>query len=75
MVRAAPDFPWEYWLFDPVPEPRKGPDRLHWHVTLRDGEPSALLAMGATVLRPPAVPGDAWVLADPEDNEFCAAAD
>ncbi|MFI7597966.1 VOC family protein [Actinoplanes sp. NPDC049681] len=71
-VRAAPDFPWEYWLFDPVPEAKDGPNRLHWHVILRDGEPSDLVARGATVLRAPAGRDDAWVLADPEGNEFCA---
>ncbi|MEV4639547.1 VOC family protein [Actinoplanes sp. NPDC049548] len=73
VVRAAPDFPWEYWLFDPVPEAKDGPNRLHWHVTLRDREPSELIARGATVRRPPAAEGAAWVLADPEGNEFCAA--
>lgn len=29
----------------------------------RDGEPTALIAKGATVLRAPVARGDAWVLA------------
>ena len=51
--------------FAPVPEPRVGPNRVHWDVT---GDVDALLAVGATRL---------WdmprwtVLADPEGNEFC----
>lgn len=51
--------------FAPVPEPRVGPNRVHWDVT---GDVDAILAAGATRL---------WdmprwtVLADPEGNEFC----
>jgi len=51
--------------FSPVPEPRVGPNRVHWDVT---GDVAAILAAGATRL---------WdmprwtVLADPEGNEFC----
>jgi hypothetical protein len=51
--------------FVPVPEPRVGPNRVHWDV---DGDVDALLAAGATRLWE----GRAWtVLADPEGNEFC----
>jgi hypothetical protein len=71
-VRAAPEFPWDFLLFDPVPEPRTPPNRLHWHVTLRDPEPSGLIVRGARLVRAPGGPGQAWVLADPEGNEFCA---
>ena len=55
--------------FAPVPEPRVGPNRVHWDVT---GDVDALLAAGATRL---------WdmprwtVLADPEGNEFCVFPD
>ena len=55
--------------FSPVPEPRVGPNRVHWDVT---GDIDALLAVGATRL---------WdmprwtVLADPEGNEFCVFPD
>lgn len=51
--------------FAPVPEPRVGPNRVHWDVT---GDVDAILEAGATRL---------WemphwtVLADPEGNEFC----
>lgn len=74
VVAGAPDFPWEYLVFDPVPEPKLSKNRLHWHVTLRDPDPSGLVAIGATVLRPPDAAHDWWVLADPEGNEFCATA-
>jgi catechol 2,3-dioxygenase-like lactoylglutathione lyase family enzyme len=55
--------------FAPVPEPRQGPNRVHWDVV---GDADALLAAGATHL---------WdmphwtVLADPEGNEFCVFPD
>jgi hypothetical protein len=51
--------------FAPVPEPRQGPNRVHWDVT---GEVPALLDHGATRLRD--LP-DWTVMADPEGNEFC----
>ena len=71
-VKAAPEFPWDFMLFDPVPEPKTAKNRLHWHLNLRDREPSALIAAGATIRRQPQTPDAAWVLADPEGNEFCA---
>ncbi|MCW2715849.1 MAG: hypothetical protein JWN88_2896 [Frankiales bacterium] len=55
-----------------VPEPKSGKVRLHIDVTLEPGQQIAdLLALGAVLVREP---GDVpwWVLADPEDNEFCA---
>ena len=54
--------------FNAVPEPRDGPNRVHWDV---QGDVEALLARGATHLwdQP------RWtVLADPEGNEFCVFA-
>ncbi len=72
-VGGAPSLPWESWWFEEEPEPGNGPNRWHWDVDLAPGiEPSALVAAGATVLRPAA--GDQWwtIMADPEGNVFCA---
>jgi hypothetical protein len=71
-VVGAPQFPWDYMLFDPVPEPKVAKNRMHWHVRLRDPEPATLIDAGATVLRKPSADSNSWVLADPEGNEFCA---
>jgi hypothetical protein len=54
--------------FAPVPEPRSGPNRVHWDVV---GRVDDFLAAGATHLWDT----DRWtVLADPEGNEFCVFA-
>ncbi len=55
------------WL-DEVPEPRRGKNRMHLDIRVRDGvHLEELLALGARVLhRHP----DWWTLADPEGNEF-----
>ncbi|MFC6287923.1 VOC family protein [Nocardioides sp. GCM10027113] len=51
--------------FAAVPEPRVGPNRVHWDVT---GDAEAIIAAGAT----PLWDMPRWtVLADPEGNEFC----
>jgi hypothetical protein len=51
--------------FAPVPEPKVGPNRVHWDLT---GDVDAILDAGATRLWD--MPS--WsVLADPEGNEFC----
>ena len=71
-VVGAPEFPWDFMVFDPVPEARTGKNRMHWHVDLRDPEPADVVAAGATVLRKPAADQSWWILADPEGNEFCA---
>ena len=71
-VVGAPQFPWDFMLFDPVPEPKITENRMRWHVVLRDREPVVLTDAGATVLRKPTADDNAWVLADPEGNEFCA---
>jgi hypothetical protein len=71
-VQAAPEFPWDFMLFEPVPEPKAARNRLHWHLNLREREPAALLAAGAAIRRRPRAGNAAWVLADPEGNEFCA---
>ncbi len=74
-VEGAAGFPWYYWVFAEVPEPRTVKNRLHWDVVLRDADVTSLVAAGATVLRERGDGHDDtdwWVLADPEGNEFCA---
>jgi predicted enzyme related to lactoylglutathione lyase len=66
-VEALPGAPFQYLVFNPVPEPKTVKNRWHWDVVSDDLD--ALLAKGATLLR---APDDDWhVLADPEGNEFC----
>ncbi|MEU8086866.1 VOC family protein [Micromonospora sp. NPDC049101] len=71
-VTGATGFPWAYWVFVGVPEPKTVKNRLHWDVDLADPEPTALVDAGATLLREPHAQARWWVLADPEGNEFCA---
>ena len=71
-VMGAPQFPWDFMVFDTVPEPKIAKNRMHWHVDLRDPGPAYLIDAGATVLRTPDATSRTWVLADPEGNEFCA---
>ena len=59
------------WV-NPVPEPKTAKDRVHLDVRLLTGDPSPLLALGATLLREPGGDVHWWVLADPEGHEFCA---
>jgi hypothetical protein len=73
-LRGAAGFPWHEWLFQGVPEPKAGKNRIHWDVTLAGPTPDALVARGATVLREPGGDISWWVLADPEGNEFCGFA-
>jgi hypothetical protein len=73
-VEGAAGFPWRYWVFAPVPEPKTVKNRWHWDVTLSSSAPSALVDRGARVLREPDEEVRWWVLADPEGNEFCAFA-
>ncbi|MFV5993018.1 VOC family protein [Streptomyces sp. NPDC056231] len=63
-------------LFQRVPEPKTGKNRLHLDVHAgpgrRDAEVARLEGLGATRLRKVEEPGGTWwVLADPEGNEFC----
>ncbi|WP_129837946.1 VOC family protein [Streptomyces sp. RFCAC02] len=54
--------------FNPVAEPKTVKNRMHLDVT---GDPEALIALGATLVRRRGE-GTEWdVLADPEGNEFC----
>ena len=55
--------------FVPVPEPKSGPNRVHWDLAADDL--AGLVAVGAAVLREPGADIDWYVLADPEGNEFC----
>ncbi|MEU1590852.1 VOC family protein [Micromonospora sp. NPDC005710] len=73
-VTGAAGFPWDYWVFAGVPEPKTVKNRMHWDVDLIDPEPTALLDAGATLLHESNAQSRWWVLADPEGNEFCAFA-
>ncbi|MEH1098412.1 VOC family protein [Micromonospora sp. CPCC 205561] len=73
-VVGAAGFPWDHWVFDPVPERKTVKNRQHWDVDLTDAEPTALIRAGATLLREPDDAISWWILADPEGNEFCAFA-
>ncbi|GIU87081.1 MAG: hypothetical protein KatS3mg009_1596 [Acidimicrobiia bacterium] len=67
-------FPFDFWVFTPVPEPKRAKNRVHWDVTLADGTIGDLVRAGARLLREPDGTDEWWVLADPEGNEFCAFA-
>jgi hypothetical protein len=69
-VERVPGAPFESLTFAAVPEPKTVKNRIHLDVLTPDL--GAVVANGATVLR--SAGGDIrWtVLADPEDNEFCA---
>jgi hypothetical protein len=74
VIEGAAGFPWEEWIFNPVPEPKSAKNRMHWDVDLTGPEPAALVEAGAVVLREPGGDITWWVMADPEGNEFCAFA-
>ncbi|MFC4144710.1 VOC family protein [Micromonospora mangrovi] len=71
-IVGAAGFPWDHWVFDPVPERKRVKNRVHWDVDLTGPDATALIAAGATLLREPTERTAWWVLADPEGNEFCA---
>ncbi|MFJ6199429.1 VOC family protein [Micromonospora sp. NPDC092111] len=73
-VVGAAGFPWDDWIFDPVPERKRVKNRVHWDVDLTGPDATALISAGATLLREPDADIGWWVLADPEGNEFCAFA-
>ncbi|MET9495418.1 VOC family protein [Streptomyces sp. NPDC006552] len=63
-------------LFQRVPEPKAGKNRLHIDIHAgperRDAEAERLAGLGASVTRSVAAAGGQWLLmADPEGNEFC----
>ncbi len=69
-LEAIPGAPFDYLVFQEVPEPKTVKNRVHLDVDVADV--GLLVEHGATVLREP--DGDiSWtVLADPEGNELCA---
>jgi catechol 2,3-dioxygenase-like lactoylglutathione lyase family enzyme len=69
-VEKIPDAPFDSIDFAPVPEPKAVKNRIHPDVTTADLD--ALVAAGATVLRPRDEEIGWTVLADPDGNEFCA---
>ena len=71
-VEGAAGFPWRYWVFQTVPEPKTTKNRVHWDVTLTDASVDDLLGAGATLLRRKDASIGWSVMADPDGNEFCA---
>jgi hypothetical protein len=71
-VEGAAGFPFQYWVFNPVPEPKTVKNRVHWDVKLADASVDDLVDAGASLLRTRDGEIDWWVMADPEGNEFCA---
>jgi hypothetical protein len=71
-LEGVPSFPYRFWVFAPVPEPKTAKNRLHWDVDLTAGRYEQLVDVGATLLRAPDHEIRWAVLADPEGNEFCA---
>jgi hypothetical protein len=71
-LEGVPGFPYDYWVFNSVPEPRTAKNRVHWDVTLTSVSVPALVASGASLLRARDEEIRWDVLADPEGNEFCA---
>jgi hypothetical protein len=71
-VEGAAGFPYSYWVFTKVPEPKTAKNRVHWDVKLVDADIELLLERDAILLRPKDDEIDWWVMADPEGNEFCA---
>ncbi len=73
-IEGASGFPYMFWVFTQVPEPKTVKNRVHWDVTLLDATVGDLVSNGATLLRAEDNEVQWTVLADPEGNEFCAFA-
>jgi len=71
-IENAAGFPYMFWVFQEVPEPKTVKNRVHWDVTLVDAGVDELVAVGATLLNPKGAETRWSVMADPEGNEFCA---
>ncbi len=69
-VDQVPGAPFDSMDFVPVPEPKTAKNRIHIDVATADVH--ALVAVGASVVRPRDERIDWDVLTDPEGNEFCA---
>jgi hypothetical protein len=72
-VHEIPGAPFDSLDFVPVPEPKTVKNRIHLDFDTDDV--SALVAAGATLIRPRDDEIGWTVLADPEGNEFCAFTD
>jgi hypothetical protein len=73
-VEDIPGCVWDSFDFAGVPEPKTTKNRVH--IDVRTDDLDALVAHGATILRPKGDDGLRWtVLADPAGNEFCAFTD
>jgi hypothetical protein len=72
VLDGADGVPWEHWLFQPVPEPKRVKNRKHWDVALPGPVPDELVNLGASIQRAPDDVISWYVLTDPEGNEFCA---
>jgi catechol 2,3-dioxygenase-like lactoylglutathione lyase family enzyme len=72
-VEQIPGAPFDSLDFAPVPEPKTVKNRIH--LDLLTDDVSALVAAGATMLRPRDEEIQWSVLADPDGNEFCAFVD
>ncbi len=70
-LEGAAGFPFPYWVFNPVPEPKTVKNRMHWDVTLDGASLTDLVEQGASVVRAEDDEIGWTVLADPEGNEFC----
>jgi hypothetical protein len=68
-LEGAAGFPYDYWVFQLVPEAKTVKNRVHWDVTLTDATVEDLIDAGAEVLD---VQPSWTVMTDPEGNEFCA---
>jgi hypothetical protein len=64
-----PGAPFDYFVFNPVPEPKTVKNR--WHCDVVSDDLDGLLDRGATLLRAPDNDVDWHVLADPEGDELC----
>lgn len=73
-IAGIDGFPYMFWVFGDVAEPKTVKNRMHWDVNLARVTVDDLVAAGARVLREPDDEIRWWVLADPEGNEFCAFA-
>jgi len=73
-LEGVPGFPYGYWVFTAVPEPKAVKNRVHWDVTLTGTTVQGLVGAGASLLRARDEEIRWDVLADPEGNEFCAFA-
>ena len=66
---TAPDSATKVWVNE-VPEPKTAKNRVHLDVHCADV--ADILALGATVDRPPSETDHWWSLLSPEGDEFCA---